>query len=338
VTLEVALDWDDDSAGCHELDIWSDYGGDTMDRFVFKLIALAFVANGFAQNIQLPAPNAQGWIKLFRGDNTADFYSHTMTGQTDGAFPSNTFRVTGDTVRVSGSPTGHFAFKQVFSHYHVRVQMRHERAGNAGMLLHTREKEPSLGVYPRSLEMQGNTSGMGELWTIGGITVDVRKKAGTNQYDPNGTVSAHGDAQGRQCRGLTAKVNPLKEWDTLEAKVYGADSIEHIVNGMTTIKYTKIRAGTTPINNGVIVWQSEGVEVWYKMLEIKLLPGDSLYKPVYARHIERNTIRPMPAKKILALDDGVLSFRKGGSETDLVYDLAGRVDSRAFPISWGNIR
>jgi hypothetical protein len=315
-----------------------DCRGEIMNRLVLKCIALAFMGNGFAQNIQLPAPNAQGWIKLFRGDNTADFYSHTREGQTDGAFPSNTFRVTGDTVRVSGSPTGHFAFKQVFSHYHIRTQMRHESSGNAGMLLHTREKEPSLGVYPRSLEMQGNTSGMGELWTIGGITVDVRKKAGSNQYDPNGTVSAHGDAQGRQCRGLPAKINPLKQWDTLEAKVYGADSIEHIVNGMTTIKYTKIRAGSTPINNGVIVWQSEGVEVWYKMMEIKLLPGDPLYKPVYAQHIERNTIRPLPARKALNLDDGVLSFRKGESESEPIFDLSGRAGPKSFPIPLRNVR
>jgi hypothetical protein len=308
-------------------------------RNLTRYIALACLGNAFAQNIQLPPPDAQGWIRLFRGGNTADFYSHTATGQTDGPFPSSTFKVTGDTIRVSGNPTGHLAFKQVFSHYHVRVQMRHEAAGNAGMLLHVREKEPSLGVYPRSLEMQGNTSGMGELWTIGGITVDVRKKAGTtNQYDPNGTVSAHGDAQGRQCKGLTAKVNPLKQWDTLEAKVYGADSIEHIVNGMTTIKYSKIRAGTTPINNGQIVWQSEGVEVWYKMLEIKLLPGDPLYQPVYAGYIERNTLRPLPARKLLDLEAGVLSFRKAGPGSGPGFDLRGKVHHEAIPIAPGGIR
>src|SRR5690606_33783809 len=82
----------------------------------------------FTSLVLLPEPDTAGWIRLFRGDNTGDFFTapnnSTPPGRTLGTFPSGPYSVTGDTIRVTGNPAGQFYFKQPFSHYKVRYQMR----------------------------------------------------------------------------------------------------------------------------------------------------------------------------------------------------------------------
>src|SRR5690606_35032243 len=59
----------------------------------------------FTSVVPLPAPDSAGWIKLFRGDNTADFFvannGSTPPGRVLGTFPSGPYSVSGDTVRVT---------------------------------------------------------------------------------------------------------------------------------------------------------------------------------------------------------------------------------------------
>lgn len=264
------------------------------------IIALSVSFQALGQTVTLPKPDAQGWIKLFRGDNTQDFYSHHKPNEENGPFPNTSFKIKGDTIQVAGG-WGHLAFKQSFSHYHLRTEMLHETNGNGGILLHIREQDPSFDIFPRSLEFQGNNGAggngeMGELWTISDVwaTVKVKSKDGPCRYDPLGTELAQ---TGRLCHGASIPAYPLMKWDTLEALVHGADSITHRVNGKTIIKYTKVRIATSstdlsrPLGSGRIGWQGEGAKVWYRNLEIKLLPKDSLYRTLYPTGI-RQARRP----------------------------------------------
>src|SRR5690606_5856838 len=117
-------------------------------------------------------------------DNTADFFvannGSTPPGRVLGTFPSGPYSVSGDTVRVTGNPAGQFYFKQPFSYYKVRYQMRFPNftgtgnggTGNCGMLLHVQAHDNPTQGFPRSVESQGDpTQGMGQLWPIGDVWV-----------------------------------------------------------------------------------------------------------------------------------------------------------------------
>jgi Domain of Unknown Function (DUF1080) len=268
------------------------------------------VIRTFTTIVPLPEPDSAGWIRLFRGTNTSDFFSapnnSTPPGRTLTTFPASPYTVTGDTIRVSGSPAGQFYFKQAFSHYKIRYQIRFPNftgtnnggTGNCGMLLHVQAHDNPTNGFPRSVEAQGDpTQGMGQLWAIGDVWVDVRARtvSGRRQYDSTQPEIVHGGLNWNSESRVTVGVNgwalptfaSVQEggWATMEAHVYGSDSIIHLVNGVPRIKYRnpRVSAGGTADNvtkyltRGLIAWQSEGTQVWYRNIEIQLLPGDPLY-------------------------------------------------------------
>src|SRR5690606_15746077 len=293
----------------------------------FRVIPLLIAGLGAAsaQSVVLPPPDAQGWIKLFRGGNTADFYSFYTNGvnarpaDRKTAFPDNTFRVQGDTIQVATNSTGHLMFRQPFSHYRLRFQMRWPgQLYNCGVLLHIQENDlTALGHFPRSLEAQGDPKqGMGQLWNIGDVWVTVRSSAsGYPRYAPTASEIHYGgaNANARRVDGVNGYGQPRPpaiwanndwrsntDWVTMEVAVYGSDSILHYVDGELQLKYRDPRVSTGgTVNNvskrldrGLLAWQAEGGPVWYRNLEIQILPGDSLYRPTTSQRQARHGIAP----------------------------------------------
>ncbi len=269
--------------------------------------AFLFVLEGFSQQsvVDLPAPDSEGWISLWRGDNPEDFYTfYSGNGPLkDHAqnFPDNTFRFEGDVIKVTGSPTGHLIHKQSFSHYRISYQMRFPgNLGNCGMLLHIQEDDPAMwGQFPRSLESQGDPNqGLGQLWCIGDVWVSVRVvNNNTIRWDPNGELITYGarTTNNRVIEGKDGWAQPKPpqlqtgEWITQEAEVHGNDSIMHYVEGDLVIKYyePRVAPANAPDNvqkyleAGQLAWQSEGTAVEYQNIKIKLLPEDPLYSSLY---------------------------------------------------------
>jgi hypothetical protein len=312
----------------------------------------------FTSSVPLPAPDSAGWIKVFRGDNTAEFFQagnvSTPPGRVLTTFPSGPYSVTGDTIRVSGNPAGQFYFKQPFSHYKVRYQMRFPNftgtgnggTGNCGMLLHVQAQDNPTNGFPRSVEAQGDpTQGMGQLWAIGDVWVTVRARtvSGRQQYDSTQPEIDHGgknwDSPSRVAVGADGWAMPTfasqqqDGWVTQEAHVYGSDSVIHLVNGVPRIKYRNLRVSTggTPNNvskmlsKGLIAWQSEGTSVWYRNLEIQLLPGDSLYttsiagsRPEARATSEAPRLMMGKGSPVFEMNSGTSGSRKS------TYDLRGR--------------
>jgi Domain of Unknown Function (DUF1080) len=312
---------------------------------------LAFAVAPILAQVSLPAPDANGWIKLFRGTNTSDFYTFyagaiPSTRKNGANFPDNTFKIKGDTVQVSGSPTGHMIFKQAFSHYRIRYQVRFTgNLGNCGMLLHIQENDTTLwNNFPRSIESQGDpTQGMGQIWAIGRVWVTVRA-TGNNppKYDPKASEIDWGarDDNSRLIYTTAGNAQPKPPeltnggWVTQEADVHGSDSLFHIVMGDTLIRYRNPRVA--PRNNpnqiekvlasGLLAWQSEGTPVWYRNIEIKLYPKDPLYKTTYVDFQNQHAIR-MPAPKRLVFNrDGMVSILRAeaGKLGDAAYDVLGQ--------------
>lgn len=316
-----------------------------------------------AQPPRLPAPDKEGWIKLFRGNNPSDWYIANNGGAAPAnsklTFPNATYSANGDTLKVSGSPGGQVYFNQSFSHYRVRYQMRFPgQTGNCGMLLHVQENDTPTNGFPRSMESQGDPNqGMGQLWPIGDlwVTIRARVKDGRMTYDPAAPEITYGgkDWGSRVVAGKDGWAKPAYDvmssqtgWVTQEAEVRGNDSVLHFVNDTLRIKYRepRVSSGGTADNvskrlsAGLIAWQSEGRAVWYREMEIKLLPGDPLYTPVYAAFDARNTIAPRLRRARLVFEDGVLGIRSGGTEasaavmgSDRFLDVRGRQHNRLRP-------
>lgn len=297
------------------------------------LSALAFLGitaaavRGQGTTVTLPKPDADGWIKLFRGNNASDFFTYYGSGNPNNPFPDKTFKVNNDTIDVTGSPTGHIIFKQPFSHYRIRYeQMMPTKLGNAGMLVHIQINDPALwGAFPRSIECQGDpTQGMGQIWCISNVWVTVRATTnGTPRYNPSSapiTYGAKNDGS-RQILGIKEPSLKVGEWVQIEAEVHGSDSLAHIVRGETMIKYSNPRVAPADkpdqvektLKSGLIAWQSEGVPVRYRNIQIKLFKEDPLYAGLYPT-VAAQDYRILPraaAKPSLRLEQGAVRVLRG---------------------------
>lgn len=315
----------------------------------------------FTSVVPMPQPDSAGWIRLFRGDNGADFFSapnnSTPPGRTLNTFPGSPYTVTGDTIKVSGNPAGQFYFKQPFSHYKVRYQMyfpgftgtNNGGTGNCGMLLHVQAHDNPTNGFPRSVEAQGDpTQGMGQLWAIGDVWVNVRARtvSGRMQYDSTQPEVVHGGKDWNSNSRVTVGVNGWAQptfasvqqggWVTQEAHVYGSDSIIHLVNGVPRIKYRlpRVSPGGTPdnvtkmLNRGLIAWQSEGTAVWYRNIEIQLMPEDSLYAELYPSSISQGAktqARAAGQAPRLRMGPGSpAAVAPGAAGVPTLYDMRGR--------------
>jgi hypothetical protein len=297
------------------------------------VISLAAAAGAQTSTVQLPKPDSAGWIKLWRGDNASDFYTYYSPTNTNKTFPDNTFKFSKDTIVVSGSPTGHIVFKQAFSHYRVRFEMMEPNTlGNCGMLVHVQMGDPALfNQFPRSIECQGDpTQGMGQIWCISNVWVNVHATTnGTPKYTPTAPEITYGgkDDNSRQILGIKKPEMKVGEWVMMEAEVHGSDSLEHLVRGETIIKYSNpiVATGGNPtpvqktLKSGLLAWQSEGVAVRYRNIQIKLFKEDPLYASLYgSTGIADYRILPKAAgKPALRMEAGVLSVLRGSRSLTL---------------------
>ena len=146
---------------------------------IFPVLGFALLTQAYAQTtpiVNLPQPDSAGWIHLFRGTNTSDFYAYTAGGppsKNQLPFPGTPFFVqSGDTIRTTGSPNGQLIFRQPFSHYFATVELMWPNSlGNTGMMTKIQVDDTGQGGgLPRAIECQGDPNqGMGQVWALGSI-------------------------------------------------------------------------------------------------------------------------------------------------------------------------
>jgi hypothetical protein len=220
--------------------------------YLFLAAALASPSAPWADPLT-QAQRDSGWVSLFDGRTLNGFYSinrgeaprRDLEAHPDGIF---SVRASEGIIRSEGLTTAHLVTVKSYSHYRVRVRVKYDKPGdtwlNSGILYHTRIEASRLyGTYPRSIEFQGQKRGMGEAWTIGKVFVNttVDPSQSQHKYLAGGKPVAHGgEDPNRQCLGGS---NPFVdgEWNAMEALVRGADSVAHIVNGVTVFRATRLR-------------------------------------------------------------------------------------------------
>jgi hypothetical protein len=78
-------------------------------------------------------------------------------------------------------------------------------------------------------------------------------------------------------------------WVTVEVETHGHDTTRHFVDGQLVMKYhspriaprTKQDSVIKYLTSGLMAWQSEGSNVYYHDIKVKLLPQDPLYATLY---------------------------------------------------------
>lgn len=165
--------------------------------------------------------------------------------------------------------------------------------GNNGLMLHSQSAE-SMGLnqaFPISLEMQ-LLAGVGE-----------GERPNGNLCTPGTHVNLGDTLFTTHCINSTSKTYPLGQWVSVEAIVLGDSIIHQIIEGDTSISYTKpvvggdMAEGSKPemkidgqrLTDGHISIQAEGHPISFKKIEILDLCGcmdkkAKNYKPYYIKN------------------------------------------------------
>ena len=259
--------------------------------------------------VNLPKPDADGWIKIFRGNNQSDFSIYTGSGtpaaESNKGFGDPFFVQGGDTIRTDGSPNGQLIFKQNFSHFIMSIELRWPgNLGNCGVMTKIQWNDAGQGGgLPRCIECQGDPGqGMGQIWSLGpnGGRPWITFKGATDSHgakvDSTKPVMDFGGSGGQNCIvGYPGWQQPRPAalnnggWVTMVAENHGKDTSRHFVDGQKVMEYWNPRLATTSnanavsryLDSGMVSIQSEGTTVWYRNWKIKLLPQDPLYKSLY---------------------------------------------------------
>jgi hypothetical protein len=178
-------------------------------------------------------------VRLFDGE-TLDGWT-VSSNELDDTFGASNSRMTS-----AGEPRGYIRTEKDYTNYVVRLQMRHLKAGNGGVLL--RMQMPDK-VWPKSIEAQGMADNMGDIFNIGGFPMNVPAARTT----------------GRRTRKMhPSNENPVGRWNDYEIYVSGGD-LRIFVNRL--LQNTATECAEVP---GKICLQAEGAPMEFR--NIVLIP------------------------------------------------------------------
>lgn len=252
------------------------------------IVILHFPVLLFAQKTE-----KQDWKQLFNGKNLDGWHPKITNYALNDNF-ANTFRVEGGLmkVRYDGYESfderfGHIFYKDKFSYYKIAIEYRfvgnQAKNGpdwairNSGVMLHCQSPE-SMGKnqdFPISVEVQ----------FLGGNGKD--KRSTCNLCTPGTNVVYNGKLDTRHC--ITSKSDTYHgdQWVRAEVLVLGDSLVQHFVNGVKVIEYTKTQIGggnvsghdpalmakAIPITEGYISLQSESHPIDFRKVELLNLCG-----------------------------------------------------------------
>lgn len=218
-------------------------------------------------------PNYGRAIRLFNGENLDGW---TVSSEA----VEDTFDVENGVITDTGRPPGYLRTVESYTSYALHLQLKHVRPGNTGVLM--RKIGPEK-VWPRSIEAQGMSGSMGDIWNIGEFPMKT---------DPERT-------RGRHTRKMhPSNERPIGEWNDYDITLAG-ERLEIRVNNL--LQNTATECMVTP---GKICLQSEGAPKEFR--NIVLIP---------IRPDERSGLKPVDFStwetegNWKVLDDGVLALQ-----------------------------
>jgi len=190
----------------------------------------------------------KGFTELFDG-KTLKGWKVVLQGKE--AERGKTIVVEEGIIVVSGQPNGYIETEKSYRNYVVKYDWRYKRPakleddekfnGNSGLLVHIQGLPPK-GTWPKCVEVQGMNKEHGKIFAIGGAT-------GKFTFD---------------AAALTKARNKVGEWNTTEVLCKDGE-ITSKVNG------AQVATGKGELASGPFGLQSEGAEIHFKNIRIKVL-------------------------------------------------------------------
>ena len=147
----------------------------------------------------------------------------------------------------TGKPSGYIRTEKDYTNYVLRVQLRHTRKCNSGVLVRMTGADK---VWPKSIEAQGMKDNMGDIFNIDKFTMKTGREKGRR------TVKLH-----------PSNENPLGEWNQYDILMNKGDLVM-AVNGLVQNIATECEEVA-----GKICFQSEGGPVDFRnIVLIPILP------------------------------------------------------------------
>jgi hypothetical protein len=194
-------------------------------------------------------PDQSGWTTLFNGKDLDGWTFHLGK---DGASSEGTFTVKDGLLICTGKPAGYMATAKSYRKYTLEFEFAFERPeglksdaefrGNSGCLIHVGQPN-ALGVWPRSIEVQGAHRQLGLILPI------PRDLKCTRTFDAEASAKAR---------------KPVGQFNKFEIDVNGGDMIIKL-NGVVV---STVR--DCELTEGPIGFQSEGAQTRWKNLRIRL--------------------------------------------------------------------
>ena len=196
-----------------------------------RLVALALCAASAGALISSATAGEEGFVALFNGTDLSGW-------KTVPPKAGETFTVKDGAIIVSGKPNGYFYTDKSYKNYVLRYDWKFIKDGNSGLLVHIQGDHK---VWPKSVEVQGMQKDHGNIFAIGGAKgeFNVDKKA-------------------------QKKAIKVGDWNTTEVLSKNGELTSRI-NGI------EVSAGKSDLSEGPFGFQSEGTELHFKNIKIKVL-------------------------------------------------------------------
>lgn len=266
-----------------------------MKKSLFLFFFVTFCLISFAQKEGQSGRKAKT-ISLFNGKNLEGWYTFIQDRGRD-IDPKKVFTVQDGMIRISGEEWGCITTHEEYENYRLIAEFkwggqtfepRVKNARDSGILLHSvGEDGGSEGIWMYSIECQLIEGGTGDFIVVGdgsenfSITSPVaeEKQGSSPVFLPNGKettvnrgrINWYGrDPEWKDVidfRGTQDVENPVGQWNRVECLVEG-DKISIFLNG----KLVNQASGIKP-SKGKIQIQSEGAEIFFRKVELELLPN-----------------------------------------------------------------
>ena len=249
---------------------------------------------GSARANESPGIDDGAWVDLFNGRDLDD-WTVKIRHYEPGVNFADTFRVQDGLLTVSydgyedfDTRFGHIFYKDVFSHYRLRLEYRfvgEQAAGgqdwarrNSGVMLHSQAPEtmPAEQDFPISLEAQ----------FLGGLD-DGKPRPTLNLCTPGTNVYVSDRFTEQHCVPSSSATYQGDQWVAVEVLVLGGDRMVHYVDGEAVMEYTdpsygggvvsghrpRAKPDGEPLGEGYIALQSESHPVQFRNIRLLNLRG-----------------------------------------------------------------
>lgn len=210
-------------------------------RIFFSLISLIFIFFFSCSKIQ--SSDRENWISLFNNKDLNDWTIKIADRALNDNY-KNTFQVEDNILKVVydsyddfDDKYGHIYYKQPYSFYKLRFDYRfngNQTPGgelwnnrNSGVMIHSQSAQSNTYSqhFPVSIEIQ----------LLGGLGIKQRPTA--NLCTPGTAVVYKNQLDFTHCISSISKTYHGDQWVNVEAIVLGGESITHIVENDTVLKY-----------------------------------------------------------------------------------------------------